>query len=101
VGRVFYLGNFHGRSEQNNIGGLNIPLALEKQKEEYPRLPPAKIKSEDKPLTINWVLTLRFSRKSPSPLLQLSGVWPKVSKTWPRIVLARIQIWVLPYESAL
>jgi hypothetical protein len=27
---------------------------LEKQKEEYPRLPPVKIKSEDKPLTINW-----------------------------------------------
>lgn len=54
VGRAFYLGKLQGSSEQNNIGGLSFPLALEKQKEEYPRLPPVKIKSEDKPLTINW-----------------------------------------------
>jgi hypothetical protein len=54
VGRAFYLGKLQGSSEQNNIGSVSFPLALEKQKEEYPRLPPVKIKSEDKPLTINW-----------------------------------------------
>ncbi|WJX71931.1 hypothetical protein P8452_55869 [Trifolium repens] len=54
VGRAFYLGKLQGSSEQNNIGSVSFPLALEKQKEEYPRLPPVKIKSDDKPLTINW-----------------------------------------------
>lgn len=29
-------------------------LTSEKQKEDYPRLPPVKINSEDKLLTINW-----------------------------------------------
>jgi len=52
--RAFYLEKLQGSSEQNNIEGLSLPLALVKQKEEYPRLPPVKIKSEDKPLTFNW-----------------------------------------------
>lgn len=49
VGRALYLGKLQGSS-----GGLSFPLALENQKEEFPRLPPVKIKSEDKPLTFNW-----------------------------------------------
>ncbi|XP_020231559.1 uncharacterized protein LOC109812099 [Cajanus cajan] len=49
VGRALYLGKLQGSS-----GGLSFPLAPENQKEEFPRLPPVKIKSEDKPLTFNW-----------------------------------------------
>ncbi|CAJ1952207.1 unnamed protein product [Sphenostylis stenocarpa] len=49
VGRALYFGKLQGSS-----GSLSFPLAQEKQKEEFPRLPPVKIKSEDKPLTFNW-----------------------------------------------
>lgn len=49
VGRALYLGKLQGSS-----GSLNFPLELENPKEEFPRLPPVKIKSEDKPLTFNW-----------------------------------------------
>lgn len=54
VGRTLYLGKLQGSSEQKIIGGISFPLPPEKQKEEFPRLPPVKIKSEDKPLAINW-----------------------------------------------
>lgn len=54
VGRAFYLGKLQGSSEQKAVGGLSFTVAPEKQREEFPRLPPVKIKSEDKPLTINW-----------------------------------------------
>lgn len=54
VGRAFYLAKLQGSSEQNNISALTFPIAPEKHKEEYPRLPPVRIKSEDKSLTINW-----------------------------------------------
>ncbi|MED6172883.1 hypothetical protein PIB30_054064 [Stylosanthes scabra] len=43
-----------GSSEQNNFGSLSFPLAPENQKEEFPRLPPVRIKSEDKQLAVNW-----------------------------------------------
>lgn len=49
VGRALYLGKLQGSSDS-----LSFPLAPENQKEEFPRLPPVKIKSEDKPLTFNW-----------------------------------------------
>ncbi|XP_027358460.1 uncharacterized protein LOC113867376 isoform X1 [Abrus precatorius] len=48
VGRALYLGKLQGSS-----GSLSFPLGPENQKEEFPRLPPVKIKSEDK-LTLNW-----------------------------------------------
>ncbi|XP_061356030.1 uncharacterized protein LOC133300490 [Gastrolobium bilobum] len=54
IGRAFYLGKLQGSSEQKNIGGLIFPFAPDSHKEEFPRLPPVKIKSEDKPLAINW-----------------------------------------------
>ncbi|KAK7270677.1 hypothetical protein RJT34_26003 [Clitoria ternatea] len=49
VGRALYLGKLQGSS-----GSLSFPLVPENQKEEFPRLPPVKIKSEDKPLAVNW-----------------------------------------------
>ncbi|KAL1356987.1 hypothetical protein HN51_008993 [Arachis hypogaea] len=54
VGRALYLGKLQGSSEQNNFSSLSFPLSPENQKEEFPRLPPVKIKSEDKQLAINW-----------------------------------------------
>lgn len=54
LGRAIYLGKSQGSSEQKTIGCLSFPLVSENQKEEFPRLPPVKLKSEDKPLAVNW-----------------------------------------------
>ncbi|XP_057479634.1 uncharacterized protein LOC130766922 isoform X2 [Actinidia eriantha] len=54
VGRALYFGKTWGSSKQKNISSLENPLASENQKEELPRLPPVKLKSEDKALNINW-----------------------------------------------
>ena len=67
VGRALYLGKLQGSSEQKNIGSLSFPFASENQKEEFPRLPPVKIKSEDKPLAINW--EEKFERDGPATKL--------------------------------
>ncbi|KAK7291329.1 hypothetical protein RIF29_06381 [Crotalaria pallida] len=55
AGRALYLGKLHGSSEPKNIISLSFPLAQENRKEDFPRLPPVKIKSKDNPLAINWV----------------------------------------------
>ncbi|KAF7813479.1 Dual specificity tyrosine-phosphorylation-regulated kinase 4 isoform B [Senna tora] len=54
VGRAIYAGKSQGSSEKKTIGSLSFPVAPENQKEEFPRLPPVKLKSEDKSLTANW-----------------------------------------------
>lgn len=54
VGRALYFGKSQGSSELKTITSLSYPLISECQKEELPRLPPVKLKSEEKPLTINW-----------------------------------------------
>ncbi|KAI9087383.1 hypothetical protein K1719_030703 [Acacia pycnantha] len=64
VGRAVYLGKSQGSSEQKTIGSISFPLAPGNQKEEFPRLPPVKLKSEDKPLAINW--EEKFERDGPS-----------------------------------
>ncbi|KAL3529445.1 hypothetical protein ACH5RR_008767 [Cinchona calisaya] len=53
VGRSLYFGKTQG-SEAKDFSALCFPHALENQKEEFPRLPPVKLKSEDKPFNINW-----------------------------------------------
>lgn len=53
VGRALYLGKSQGNSEQKNIS-VGFPLVTDNAREEFPRLPPVKLKSEDKPLNINW-----------------------------------------------
>jgi hypothetical protein len=63
VGRTLFIGKSQGSTEQNNLSGLGFSLASDIPKEEYPRLPPVKLKSEDKPL-INW--QEKFERDGPS-----------------------------------
>lgn len=53
VGRALYLGKSPGNSEQKNIS-VGFPLVTDNPREEFPRLPPVKLKSEDRPLNINW-----------------------------------------------
>uniref|UniRef100_A0A5B7BV18 Putative ATP-binding protein n=1 Tax=Davidia involucrata TaxID=16924 RepID=A0A5B7BV18_DAVIN len=63
VGRALYSGKAQGSYEQKNMCNLGFPLAPENQKEELPRLPPVKLKSEDKFLNINW--EEKFERDGP------------------------------------
>ncbi|XP_011000750.1 PREDICTED: uncharacterized protein LOC105108220 [Populus euphratica] len=63
VGRTLFIGKSQGSTEQNNLSGLGFSIASDIPKEEYPRLPPVKLKSEDKPL-INW--QVKFERDGPS-----------------------------------
>ncbi|KAK6921366.1 Protein kinase domain, partial [Dillenia turbinata] len=65
VGRALYFGKSQGdNSEQKSISSLGFPLTPEAQKEELPRLPPVKLKSDDK-LNINW--EEKFERDEPGP----------------------------------
>ncbi|XP_048329466.2 uncharacterized protein LOC107419656 isoform X2 [Ziziphus jujuba] len=70
VGRALYFNKSQGISEQKTINSLVFPLVSENQKEEFPRLPPVKLKSEDKPLNIKW--EEKFERDG--PVTKLSGV---------------------------
>ncbi|KAK9278778.1 hypothetical protein L1049_028356 [Liquidambar formosana] len=67
IGRALYFGKSQGSFEQKNLSSLDFPLASENQKEELPRLPPVKLKSEDKLLNINW--EEKFERDGPSTKL--------------------------------
>nr|KYP67422.1 putative serine/threonine-protein kinase dyrk2 [Cajanus cajan] len=67
LGRAIYLVKTQGSSEQKMIGSLTFPLPPENQKEEFPRLPPVKLKSDDKPLVVNW--EEKFERDGPNSKL--------------------------------
>ncbi|KAG2667803.1 hypothetical protein I3760_15G132100 [Carya illinoinensis] len=67
VGRALYFGKSQGGSEQKTIGSLSFPLTSENQKEEFPRLPPVKLKSEDKSLNVHW--EEKFERDGPGAKL--------------------------------
>ncbi|OVA16556.1 Protein kinase domain [Macleaya cordata] len=54
VGRSLFFGKSQGSSEDKNIGSLDLTLMTENHKEELPRLPPVKLKSEDKSVNIHW-----------------------------------------------
>ncbi|KAI4352054.1 hypothetical protein L6164_006340 [Bauhinia variegata] len=69
VGRGLYLGKLQGSSELKSISSLSFPLAPENPKEELPRLPPVKLKSEDKALAVCW--EEKFEREGPA--LKLTG----------------------------
>ncbi|KAJ7970212.1 Protein kinase, putative, expressed [Quillaja saponaria] len=62
VGRALYFGKSQVSFDQI-MCRLGFPLALENQKEEFPRLPPVKLKSEDKSSTVNW--EEKFGRDGP------------------------------------
>ncbi|XP_062111010.1 uncharacterized protein LOC133822628 [Humulus lupulus] len=67
VGRALYLGKSQGSSEHNVISSLVFPVVSENQKEDFPRLPPVKLKSEDKLLSVNW--EEKYDRDGPSTKL--------------------------------
>ncbi|CAL5442544.1 unnamed protein product [Camellia sinensis] len=67
VGRALFFGKTQESSEQKNVSSLSFPHAYEIQKEELPRLPPVKLKSEDKELSVNW--EEKFDRDGPGSKL--------------------------------
>ncbi|XVF12052.1 hypothetical protein REPUB_Repub08aG0081400 [Reevesia pubescens] len=54
VGRALIFGKSHSSGEKKGINGLAFPPASDNPKEELPRLPPVKLKSEEKSLNVNW-----------------------------------------------
>lgn len=62
VGRALYLGKIPGR-EPKDFSSLGFSLISESQKEELPRLPPVRIKSEEKSFNIHW--EEKFERDGP------------------------------------
>lgn len=64
VGRSLYLRKTHG-AEPKDFGALEFPFASENQKEELPRLPPVRLKSEDKAFNIHW--EEKHARDGPGP----------------------------------
>ncbi|XP_044477055.1 uncharacterized protein LOC123204457 [Mangifera indica] len=67
VGRALYFGKSQGNSEQKNMSNVIFPLASDNPREEFPRLPPVKLKSEDKSLNVNW--EEKFERDVPGAKL--------------------------------
>lgn len=66
VGRSLYFGKAQG-SEPKDFSALCFPHAPENQKEEFPRLPPVKLKSEEKPFSINWEGKYEIDGPGPKP----------------------------------
>ncbi|MCL7024596.1 hypothetical protein MKW94_026727 [Papaver nudicaule] len=54
IGRALFFRKGQGGLEDKSIGTLDLTLMTEHHKEELPRLPPVKLKSEDKPVNIHW-----------------------------------------------
>ncbi|KAI3464185.1 hypothetical protein Pfo_020848 [Paulownia fortunei] len=64
VGRALYLRKTQG-GEPKGFGALDFHLASENQKEELPRLPPVRLKSEDNSFNIHW--EEKYERDGPGP----------------------------------
>lgn len=64
VGRALYLGKTQG-SEPKEFSGLGFSFASESQKEGFPRLPPVRLKSEEKSFSNPW--EEKFERDGPAP----------------------------------
>ncbi|XP_010428273.1 PREDICTED: uncharacterized protein LOC104712958 [Camelina sativa] len=52
VARALFFGKSQSTFDDKNISSLGFPLVYDNRKEEYPRLPPVKLKSEDNPLSL-------------------------------------------------
>lgn len=63
VGRAIFFGKNQG-TEPKDFGALEFHLASENHKEELPRLPPVRLKSEDKSFNIHW--EEKYERDAPS-----------------------------------
>lgn len=64
VGRALFFGNNQG-GDPKDFGPLDFHLVSENQKEELPRLPPVRLKSEDKSFNIQW--EEKYERDESSP----------------------------------
>ncbi|CAI9754052.1 unnamed protein product [Fraxinus pennsylvanica] len=64
VGRSLYFGKTQG-GKSKDFSALGFQLASENKKEELPRLPPVRLKSEDKSINIHW--EEKFERDWPGP----------------------------------
>ncbi|KAL1568332.1 hypothetical protein AAHA92_03711 [Salvia divinorum] len=65
VGRALFFGKNQG-AEPKEFGSLEFNLAPENQREELPRLPPVRLKTEDKPFNIHW--EEKYERDAPKIL---------------------------------
>ncbi|CAI0548820.1 unnamed protein product [Linum tenue] len=54
IGRALYLGKSQASTEPKNFSTSGFALASDSSKEEFPRLPPVRLKSEDKLMSVNW-----------------------------------------------
>ncbi|CAH8312062.1 unnamed protein product [Eruca vesicaria subsp. sativa] len=52
VARALFFGKTQSTFDDKNISSLGFPLVYDTRKEEFPRLPPVKLKSEDNPLSL-------------------------------------------------
>ncbi|XVF09376.1 hypothetical protein REPUB_Repub07fG0087400 [Reevesia pubescens] len=67
VGKALFFGKFQGSALQKGINGLAFPITSDNPKEELPRLPPVKLKSEEKSLNVNW--EEKYDRNGPGAKL--------------------------------
>ncbi|KAE8681527.1 hypothetical protein F3Y22_tig00111330pilonHSYRG01276 [Hibiscus syriacus] len=70
VGRALFFGKSQVSAEQKGMNGLVFPLPYDDQKEVFPRLPPVKLKSEEKSLNISW--EEKYERDGPGAKLMTS-----------------------------
>ncbi|CAN1265730.1 Probable serine/threonine-protein kinase dyrk2 [Linum perenne] len=66
VGRALFFGKSQGSTEPKNLG-TSGSIASDNPREDFPRLPPVRLKSEDKILTVNW--QEKFERDKPGTKL--------------------------------
>ncbi|KAG7586899.1 Protein kinase-like domain superfamily [Arabidopsis thaliana x Arabidopsis arenosa] len=67
VARALFFGKSQSTFDDKNISSLGLPLVYDTRKEEFPRLPPVKLKSEDNPLSLHG--EEKFERDGSGPRL--------------------------------
>lgn len=67
VARALFFGKSQSTFDDKNISSLGFPLVYDTRKEEFPRLPPVKLKSEDNPLSL--YCEEKFERDGAGPRL--------------------------------
>ncbi|CAH8258045.1 unnamed protein product [Arabidopsis lyrata] len=67
VARALFFGKSQSTFDDKNISSLGFPLVYDTRKEEFPRLPPVKLKSEDNPLSL--YCEEKFERDGSGPRL--------------------------------
>lgn len=67
VARALFFGKTQSTFDDKSISSLGFPLVYDARKEEFPRLPPVKLKSEDNPLSL--YCEEKFERDGSGPRL--------------------------------